>query len=76
MAHGAMSKSNKLGLAPFDANDYLDSEEALAEYLTAALENPDPDAFFGGCTRCGQSSRHNESGGDSWSKSRKFIQGP
>ncbi len=30
----------------FDASDYLDSEEAIAEYLTAALENPDPDAFL------------------------------
>jgi len=41
-----MSKRNDLGLAPFDASDYLDSEETIAEYLTAALENPDPDAFL------------------------------
>ncbi|GMQ83789.1 MAG: putative addiction module antidote protein [Gammaproteobacteria bacterium] len=41
-----MSKHNDLDLAPFDASDYLDSEEAIAEYLTAALENPDPDAFL------------------------------
>ena len=41
-----MSKHNDLGLAPFDASDYLDSEETIAEYLTAALENPDPDAFL------------------------------
>lgn len=41
-----MEKSNVLGLAPFDASDYLDSEETIAEYLTAALENPDPDAFL------------------------------
>ena len=41
-----MSKINQLGLAPFDASDYLDSEEAIAEYLTAALENPDPEAFI------------------------------
>jgi len=41
-----MSKITKLKLAPFDASDYLDSEEAIAEYLTAALENPDPDAFL------------------------------
>ena len=41
-----MSKLNNLGLAPFDASDYLDSEETIAEYLTAALENPDPDAFL------------------------------
>ncbi|MBT4499484.1 MAG: putative addiction module antidote protein [Gemmatimonadetes bacterium] len=41
-----VEKDNSLGLAPFDASDYLDSEEVIAEYLTAALENPDPDAFL------------------------------
>ena len=41
-----MSKRNDLGLAPFDASDYLDNEETIAEYLTAALENRDPDAFL------------------------------
>ena len=33
-------------LAPFDAADYLDSEETIAEYLTAALEDPDPEMFL------------------------------
>jgi len=33
-------------LAPFDAADYLDNEETIAEYLTAALEDPDPDMFL------------------------------
>jgi len=42
-----MNKSNQLKIAPFDASDYLDSEETIAEYLTASLENPDPDAFLG-----------------------------
>ena len=41
-----MSKSNQLGLAAFDASDYLDSEEVIAEYLTLALEDADPDAFL------------------------------
>ena len=41
-----MAKTNKLKLAPFDASDYLDSEEVIAKYLTAALEDPDPDAFL------------------------------
>jgi DNA-binding phage protein len=36
-----MSKTNKLNLAPFDASDYLDSEEVIAEYLTVALEDPE-----------------------------------
>lgn len=41
-----MAKKKDLGVAPFDASDYLDNEETIAEYLRAALENPDPDAFL------------------------------
>ena len=33
-------------LKKFDAADYLDSEEAIAEYLTAALEDENPDMFL------------------------------
>lgn len=33
-------------LATFDAADYLDDEETIAEYLTAALEDPNPDMFL------------------------------
>jgi probable addiction module antidote protein len=32
--------------APFDAADYLDSDEAIAEYLTAAAEDPNPEVFL------------------------------
>ncbi|MFZ2956270.1 MAG: addiction module antidote protein [Candidatus Ozemobacteraceae bacterium] len=32
--------------APFDAADYLDDEETIAEYITAALEDPNPDVFL------------------------------
>ena len=32
--------------APFDAADYLDDEEVIVEYLTAALEDPNPDIFL------------------------------
>lgn len=31
---------------PFDSADYLDNEEIIAAYLTAALEEPDPGAFL------------------------------
>ncbi|SJM93733.1 conserved hypothetical protein [Crenothrix polyspora] len=31
---------------PFDAADYLTDEATIAEYLTAALEDPDPDMFL------------------------------
>jgi len=41
-----MSKRTDLGLSLFDASDYLDNEEIIAEYLTAALEDPDLDAFL------------------------------
>ncbi len=41
-----MGKHTDLGLALFDASDYLDNEETIAEYLAAALEDPDPDAFL------------------------------
>ena len=32
--------------AKFDAADYLDSEEMIAEYLNAALEDENPDVFL------------------------------
>jgi len=37
---------NMAQLAPFDAADYLDDEQTIAEYLTAALEDPNPDVFL------------------------------
>jgi len=33
-------------ITEFDASAYLDSEEAIAEYLTAVLEENDPDLFL------------------------------
>jgi DNA-binding phage protein len=33
-------------LTPFDVADYLDNEETIAEYLTAALEDDDPRMFL------------------------------
>ena len=33
-------------LAPFDAADYLDSEETMAEYLQACLDDSNPDVFL------------------------------
>lgn len=32
--------------APFDAAVYLDDEETIAEYLSAALEDPNPDVLL------------------------------
>ena len=36
----------KAKFAPFDASAYLDNEEVIAEYLNAALEDPDPRMFL------------------------------
>lgn len=36
----------KTKTAPFDAADYLGDKETIAEYLTAALEDPNPDLFL------------------------------
>ena len=30
----------------FDTSDFLDDDEIIAEYLTAALEESDPDVFL------------------------------
>jgi probable addiction module antidote protein len=32
--------------SPFDAADYLDNEEVIAEYLATAFEDPDPEVFM------------------------------
>jgi probable addiction module antidote protein len=36
----------KVTTAPFDAADYLTDDETIAEYLTAALEDANPDMFL------------------------------
>jgi probable addiction module antidote protein len=39
-------RRTKLKIAPFEASDYLEDEEVIAEYLAAALEDPNPDVFL------------------------------
>ena len=36
----------KLKLRKFDASEYLDNEELVAEYLAAALEDANPEVFL------------------------------
>jgi len=36
----------KVKVAPFDASEYLDDEVVIAEYLTAALEDSNPEVFL------------------------------
>ena len=37
---------NKNELIPFDISEYLDSEEAISEYLSQVLEDGDNDEFI------------------------------
>jgi probable addiction module antidote protein len=39
-------RKGRIEIAPFDASDYLDNEEVVAEYLAAALEDPNPNVFL------------------------------
>ena len=42
-----MAKRNgRLGVAPFDASEYLGNREVIAEYLGAALEERNTDVFL------------------------------
>jgi probable addiction module antidote protein len=36
----------KTTYAPFDAADYLDHDEVIAEYLSAAVEDSNPEVFL------------------------------
>ncbi|HUZ67978.1 MAG TPA: addiction module antidote protein [Beijerinckiaceae bacterium] len=36
----------KTTFVPFDAADYLDNDEIVAEYLSAAVEDANPDVFL------------------------------
>ena len=46
-AKKSKSKSTGAGkLTPFDVSRHLDSEVVIAEYLAAALEDPNPDMFL------------------------------
>jgi probable addiction module antidote protein len=36
----------KATYAPFDAVDYLDNDEVIAEYLSAAVEDANPEVFL------------------------------
>jgi probable addiction module antidote protein len=40
------SKRTAIKLTVFDAAEYLDNDEVIAEYLSAALEDSDPDVFL------------------------------
>src|ERR1700722_10562885 len=46
MEHCMAKRKRRVRTAPFEAADYLDNEEVIAEYLTAALEDKNPDVFL------------------------------
>ena len=39
-------RKSRLGVAPFNASEYLDNRKVIAEYLGAALEDRNPDVFL------------------------------
>ncbi|MGC2463212.1 MAG: addiction module antidote protein [Steroidobacteraceae bacterium] len=39
-------RKSRLGVAPFDASEFLDNREVIAEYLGAALEDRNTDVFL------------------------------
>jgi probable addiction module antidote protein/putative addiction module killer protein len=42
---GETMKKKKITYKPFDAAEYLDNNAVIAEYLSAAAEDPNPDVF-------------------------------
>jgi probable addiction module antidote protein len=40
------AKATKTTYATFDASAYLDNDAVIAEYLSAAVEDPNPDVFI------------------------------
>ncbi len=46
MEQSMAKRKERVRFKSFDAADYLDNEEVIAEYLTAALEDPNPDVFL------------------------------
>jgi DNA-binding phage protein len=42
----AKANASNIEVAPFDASKFLGNEEVIAEYLSAALEDPNPDTFL------------------------------
>ena len=59
---------------PFDASDYLADEETIAEYLTAALEDANPDMFLV-AVRDVARARHDPTGEGFGSRARESLQG-
>lgn len=41
-----MTTAEKVKISPFDASNYLDSEEAIASYINAAIEADDQDVLL------------------------------
>lgn len=42
----AKKRKTRMEIAAFDASDYLDNEEVIAEYLAAALEDSNSNVFL------------------------------
>jgi DNA-binding phage protein len=65
----------KVKIAPFDASEYLDDEEVIAEYLTAALEDPNPEVFLIAVAECRQGTGNCQGRPGFRTRSRESVQG-
>ena len=57
----------------FDAAEYLDSEEAIAEYISEAMQDPNPDVLLEALATVARA-RHGEVGGKHGTRPREPIQ--
>lgn len=46
MSKARKKASKAVRVAPFDPAEFLDNEAVIAEYLSVALEDPNPDVFL------------------------------
>jgi probable addiction module antidote protein len=62
-------------LRPFDAADYLDSEETLVEFLSAAAEDPNPDVLLSALAAAARASGMAQVAKQAGPRPRKPLQG-
>ena len=65
----------RLRLSEFDPSAYLDNDEVIAEYLTAALHDGNPDVFLAAVGDVAKASRDEQHCGKHRARSRKPLQG-
>lgn len=62
--------------APFDAADYLDNDDIIAEYLTAAAEGPNPEVFLAALGDVAKARGMAKICQERWARPREPLQSP